>query len=250
MDFNTVSITDYKVVSANVAKVVISYTGKHTKESLQKGIAAKFEGKAAPVENSFKQIRAGVAVGFVRANLDIRIPSDKELKASYRKIGASNIMMDSRDKSLWAVKKGAAGTYLARHAQEDLSELVEASVTRRHDVPSLGSMVSAGAARKEFASFVTEAGDMDYGFITAVSTKGDKLKIMSSTTRVEHVVKTELCTGFYQVGIPKSVHARVLKAGVSPQDKTVQKDYYEKVFSYAPEYLAEVKAMIDEGTDA
>lgn len=248
-DFKTVAITDYQIVGSNLARVVISYTGNHNRETLHAGLAEKFEGKVAPVENSFREVKRGVAVGYLRANTEVRVPADvKELKANYRKVGASNIMMDNRDKSLWQVKKGAAGTYLARHAQEDLSELVEASVHRRMDVPSLGSMVAASAARKEFVSFVTESGDVDHGFITAVTAAKDKMKVVSHTTRMEHVVKADNVVGLYHVAIPKRLHARILKAGIDPTDKSQEKEYWTKLYSYDPAFLAEVIKNVDEGT--
>jgi hypothetical protein len=56
----TVSITDYTLLTPKLAKVVIAYTGKFNKESLRAAITEKFEAKAAPVEDSFREVRAGV----------------------------------------------------------------------------------------------------------------------------------------------------------------------------------------------
>lgn len=250
MDFSTLSITDHQMVAPNIARVVISFTGKHDRESLTAAICKKFDNKVAPVENSFREFGRGMAVGFVRANLDIQVPSQKELKANYRVMGSGNIMMDNRDKSLWKVKQGAAGTYLARHQQEDLSELVNASMYPRSDVPSLSSMTasSSGGKPREYVSFVTDAGDVDHGFITAVSTAGAKMKVMSATTRMEHIVPTDRAVSYCNVQIPAKVHAKLVKAGLSPQQKDLQKQYYEQLFFYAPDYLDEVKKTIDEGT--
>src|ERR1700676_2545328 len=131
---NTVSITDYQMKTATLAKVIVSFTGKQTKDELRASLLQKFDGLAAPVEDSFRIVKAGVAVGFIRANKEVRVVNDKELRASYR-VMSSNIMMDNADKSLWEIREGKAGKFLARHGHEDLSELVNASVNRRSDVP-------------------------------------------------------------------------------------------------------------------
>ena len=253
INLNTVSITDYKIMASNLAKVVISFTGRQNKDSLREALTAKFAGKAAPVENSFSLVTAsnnmGTGVGFIRSNQEIRVPTSKELKAAYRVMGSSNIMMDNRDKSLWQVKKGNGGTYLVRHAQEDLSELVEATVHRRADVPNLGNMISASAARHEFVSFVTASGDVDYGFVTAVSRNKDKMKVVSTTTRLQQIVPMEMSVGFYNVAIPRKLHAYVMaKAGLDPKQKDHEMEYWERLYFYAPAFLDEVKKNVEEGT--
>src|SRR5271167_4097532 len=162
----TVAITDFKMKSETLAKVLVSFTGNQTKEELRASLLQKFDGLAAPVEDSFRIVKAGVAVGFIRANKEIRVVSDKELRASY-KVMSSNIMMDDADKSLWEIREGKAGKFLARHGHEDLSELVNASVHRRSDIPALRSLQIAKAASGEFVSFVSKSGDMDHGFVVA-----------------------------------------------------------------------------------
>src|SRR5271167_1679662 len=109
----TVAITDYKMKSETLAKVIVSFTGSQSKEELRSALLEKFDGLAAPVEDSFRIVKAGVAVGFVRANKEVRVVSDKEIRASY-KVMSSNIMMDNDDKSLWEVREGKAGKFLAR----------------------------------------------------------------------------------------------------------------------------------------
>lgn len=53
----TVSITDYDLVSPKLARVVIAFTGKFNKETLRASLTEKFEAKAAPVEDSFREVR-------------------------------------------------------------------------------------------------------------------------------------------------------------------------------------------------
>jgi hypothetical protein len=100
----TVSITDYDMLSPTLARVVIAYTGRQTKESIRATILEKTDNLAAPVENSFRIVKAnsvgGIAVGYLRANKEVRVIDEKEIRAGYR-VMSSNIMMDNSDRSLW-----------------------------------------------------------------------------------------------------------------------------------------------------
>jgi len=143
---NTIAITDYELQSPTLARVIVSYTGHMTREQIRANLLEQFDNQAAPVENSFHIIKShnngGAAVGFVRANKEVRVVDDKEIRAGYRMM-ASNIMMDNADRSLWEVREGRGGKFLARHGQEDLSELVEAKLQRRQDIPALRHIAMA-----------------------------------------------------------------------------------------------------------
>lgn len=254
----TLNITDFKLVKASAAKnesrvfakVVIAFTGKHTKETIQEAISAKLKRLAAPVENSFRIVKAGVAVGFVRANREIRVPeSEKELRANYRVLG-SNIVMDNEDKTLWAVKKGASGTYLTRHGSDDLGELISAAQYPRPDVPHLGQISLSAGAKNEFAAFVSPSGDMDYGFVTAANPTGSKVKVVSYRTKQEQIVPAELCTAFYKVAIPKSAHQQIVKAGISPKDKADAVKYWTELYQSTPAYMDMVIKQVEDDTTA
>src|SRR5476651_1457846 len=111
IDPNTVAITDFKIMANKIAKVVISFTGKFDRQAITASLSEQLDNLATPIENSFTHVRAGVALGFIRANQEVRVVEPKELKASY-KVMSNNMMMDDKDKSLWEVRKGASGTYL------------------------------------------------------------------------------------------------------------------------------------------
>jgi hypothetical protein len=243
---NTVSITDFKIVATKVARVVIAFTGRMTPESITASLGEQLQHLAIPVEKSFRIIKDNVAVGFVRANVEVRAVADeKELRAGYKTM-AKNILMDNKDKTLWDVKEGAAGKFLARHGNEDLSELVEAATTHRTGIPRLNQLATATAAPRELVAFVSTAGDMDYGFCLAA--KADKLKVFSSTSCTEVIVPVEAVATVLPKGaakIPLSVHKRITEAGISREDAKQEKEYYTRLFSYAPEYLADIKEMVD-----
>lgn len=241
----TVSITDYELVTPTLARVVVSYTGAPTKDQITATLLDKFQRLAAPVDNSFQMVKAGVAVGFIRANKEVRVVDDKEIRASY-KVMSSNIMMDSRDKSLWEMKEGRGGKFLARHGQEDLSELVEANVYRRSDIPALRHISMASAVKGEFASYVSKTGDVDHGFVLA--TNADKVQIMSMSTQLPEVVGRECVTAIARVPVPKSFKQQMLKAGIDTADKSQAKEYWTKLYSYDPDYLADVKKQVEDTT--
>ncbi len=247
---NTLAITDYKIDAQypNLAQVVISYTGKFDKETLRASLREKFDNRVAPVEGSFHEIKAGAAVGFLRANREVRMPDQQELRASYRKVGASNIMMSDADNSLWEVKEGKSGKYLARTGQEDLSELVQASVNRRTDIPGLRHLSTASAATNEFVSFVSKSGDLDHGFVMA--TNSEKVKLVSFATRQETIVPLENVTAISRVPLPQSFVKQMATAGISREEKTQACDYWKKLYEYAPNYLSDILDQVDAGTVA
>ncbi|EMI5828677.1 TPA: hypothetical protein ACH1LG_004908 [Salmonella enterica] len=245
----TVSITDYTLLTPKLAKVVIAYTGKFNKESLRAAITEKFEAKAAPVEDSFREVRAGVAVGFLRANREVRVVDPQELRASYRTVGSSNIMTSEADDSLWELKSGKGGTYLARHGNEDLSELVNATVNRRRtDIPALRHISIAAAAPHEFVSFVSQSGDMDYGF--AIAASADKVQVVSAATSDVVTVPLTVVADIRRAPIPKSFGDKMRTAGISREDKNQQIEYYKQLFAYDPAYLRSVIDIVNEDSTA
>jgi hypothetical protein len=237
---NTVSITDYKVIAPKLARVVAAFTGKHTRDTLTESITAQLKHLATPVENSFRLIKDSVAVGFIRANTEVRVLEDKnELRTKYKTM-ASNIMMDNKDKTLWEVKEGAGGKFLARHGTEDLSELVESAVYRRHDVPRLANLATASAAPKEFVAFASHSGDMDYGFCVAANAQRQAIKVVSTNTNSVVTIPCDAVATVLPVGafkIPLSAHKRITAAGISREGHDNLIEYYTRLYSYNREYL-------------
>lgn len=247
----TVAITDYDMVNTSTARVIIAYTGRMTKEQIRAKILEKLDNRAAPVENSFRIVRAsttgGVAVGYLRANKEVRVVDDKEIRAGYR-VMSSNIMMDNSDRSLWEVKEGKGGKYLARHGNEDLSELVNATTKRRPDVPGLRHLATAAAAKNEFVAFVSPSGDMDYGFVTA--SNKEKVQVVSHTTQSPVVIDYSVIASISPVPVPKSHNQAMIKAGISPADKAQAVEYWRKLYSYNPAYMQDVIDQVNEDATA
>jgi hypothetical protein len=245
---NTVTIADYEMLTPTLAKVVISYTGKYNKESIRASLRAKLDKRAVPVEDSFRQVKAGVAVGFLRANTEVRVLDTKELRANYRVVGSSNIMMNEADNSLWEVKTGKGGTYLARHGNEDLSELIHASVQPRATGTRLFHISMASAAKGEFAAFVSKSGDMDYGFVVASNDK--KMQVVSQASHTSVVVDQTMVTSLSRAPIPKSFAVKMATAGISREDKSQAIEFWKQLYAYNPAYLKMVIDQVNEDATA
>ena len=243
----TVNITDFSMKSKTLAKVVISFTGDIDPNFIHTELAKKLEYKGTPIRSSFKQVKPGVAVGFIRANKQVRSVSADEIQAGYR-VMSSNIMMDNSDKSLWEVKdNGAAGKYLARHGEEDLTALVASTAQRRPDSPRLGQITIARAAASEMVAFVDDDGDVDHGF--AVATNDDKVKVLSFSRRIPVTVDYDSVVSIYPVSVPRELHNRVT-ASLTAEQKKNAKDYYTRLYSYDENYLRLILEEIDTGTVA
>lgn len=242
----TLNITDYSLVTANLAKVVVSYTGEIDSDEFRSRLVAKLNGLAAPVASSFKRIAAGVAIGFIRANRQVVVPSSKELKANYR-VMAKNVLMSESDKQLWDVRSGAAGTYLVRRGEEDLGELVNAATQRRTDVPRVRDVTIAKAAAKELVAFVGEDGSIDHGFATATS--DNKVRVLSVARGHTMEVTYDQVVSIYPVDVKPDVQ-RAVTASLTAAERQSAVAYYRRLYSYAPDYLQQVIRQINEGAVA
>lgn len=240
----TVNITDFRIKSPTLAKVIISYTGQVDREYIRKTLTDKLSGAATPVVSSFKEVKPGVAVGFIKATKDIRSVSDKQITAGYRAMGG-NVLMDKSDNTLWDVKNGAAGKYLVRQEQEDLTALVMAAAHRRADVPRLSQITVAAAAAKELVAFVDADGDVDCGF--AMKGNDSAVKVMSFNRRIPVTVDYDTVVSISKLQIPREIHNQVI-ASMTPAEKSDAKAYWEKLFFWAPDYLRRIKDYVDEGT--
>lgn len=244
---NTVSLTDYQLKSPTLAKVILSFTGHHTKESIRAAVVEQLDGAASVVENSFRVVSKGVAVGFLKANREVRAIEPTELKAGYKLVG-SNIFMDAKDKSLWSKREGAAGVYLTRQGHEDLSELLEASQhNNRTDVPKLHHLAIAKAAPSELLAFVTPEGSMDYGF--PVAQKDDRVKVVSFYGRVPSIVSYNDVVSITPVTLDSETKTKI-QAGLTRAEKDNAIAYWKALYSYDPDYMQKVIEEVEEDTVA
>lgn len=250
---DTVSIADYAMVTPNIARVIISFTGKQTPSKIAASVAKITNNQAAIIENSFRLVTNNAAVGYIRANREIRPVTDNEIRASYKSASA-NILMSNDDDSLWEVKKIGGQTYLARQDNDNLEDLVTAVANYNTiNTPKLKLLSSVIPQRNELVAYISDNGDVDYGFVTA--TGKDAVKVQSRATRKPVIASLNRIIGSYEIEIDtatdKAVRQNVSKkihaAARSDADiKATMTDYYNELFSYDPEYLAKVIKIINE----
>lgn len=209
----SVNITDHKMVSPTLAKVVIAWTGNPMGNDVAEVLTAALDNMASPVEYSFRQLTDNSAVGFIRYQPLVQPWDENEVRASFKVMGShGNIMMDTRDRTLWEIKDDGLGNkFLARNGTENLAEMLEARVNKDvMSVPRLSRVVMARAVPGEFASFVNKFGDMDHGFVT--HTKPEKCKVVSASTGEHVVVANEHIVSIVQVPVTQDHHKAVVAA--------------------------------------
>lgn len=240
-----VSVTDYELMSPTLARVIIAWAGKMGRSEMYDALGQKLQYLAAPVENSFRRLTNTSAIGFIRANREIReFQSPKTLTARYKVMG-SNILMDKGDRTLWEVKSGPTGQYIARHGNEDLTELVEAATSRgRGDVPRLSRVTAARAAPSELAAFCTKSGVMDYGFVTSTGDK--RCRVISQSTLGPVIVPNTMIASLHQVEIDRELHQQVMAKLDDGGERKKASDYWRTLFEYAPEYAEKLVHYVEE----
>lgn len=240
-----VAIIASSMVNDRLAKVVISYNGKVTASDIAKAVSTQLKGLGSVVESSFRDLHVDglgkMAVGYIKANREVRMPTDAEIKANY-KVLSSNILRSNEDRTLWEVKKGKNTTYLARHGNDDLSELVNLCTAnaRPTSCVTLAVQASVKPENYDFVSFVNEFGEMDYGFV--VSANAQKSKVVAYSNRDVKTVDNTAVVDAFEVKIDpltaKAVKRKVL-ADTKDGSTADMVDYYRELFSYDEDYMNE-----------
>lgn len=243
LDSSGVAIIASSMVNDKLAKVIISYSGKVDRNIIARQVSNQLKGLGSIVESSFRPLEVDglgkMAVGYVRANREVRMPTDSEIKANYRVL-SSNILRSNEDRSLWEIKKGKNTTYLARHGNDDLSELVGLCTASAHPTSCVTLAVQASVKPEnyDFVSFVNEFGEMDYGFVVSANTK--QSKVVAYSNRDVKVVDNSAVVDAMEIKIDpltaKAVKQRVM-ADTKDGSTADMVDYYRELFSYDEEYM-------------
>ena len=256
MKSSYVNVADYRPVTDKLARVILAHVsidGKMSPQRISAAIAEKFDNMVAPVERSFVAIDDKTMVGYVRANVAIVPVTEKELKEGYRVMGSAetNVVMSNKDRSLWNVRRGTAGTILSRQSKADMAEVIASKIEPSSSPLRFNVMASAMPEKREFASFVTDNGEIDHGFCVRVNASRGVAEIMSMSTKQPVLVEAQRFVSRAEVKIPKSAH-RVAAAKIAENAGDVPvnniRAYYDAVYAYAPDYLAEVQKTIDDIT--
>ncbi len=244
-DFNTdtVAIVDYKMMNNELARVILSFSGDLNKSKIKAAVAEMTNNRASIVENSFRVIAKNTAVGYLRANQEIRRVDDKEIRAHYLTASA-NVLMSNEDNSLWEVKKVGDATYLAKQNEEDLSDAVEAVLSRSAlQAPRLLALAAVKPEKHDLVAFVTDHGDMAYGFVTSLNDKA--CKVVANCAKNPMIVSTDRIVSSSQVEIDAATD-KIVRKRVLASDKSSMVDYYSELLSYDQAYMSQVINMIND----
>jgi hypothetical protein len=169
------------------------------------------------------------------------------------------MFMDKEDESLWELKEGAGGKYLARHGHDDLSTLIEkARVSPRGSVPRMAAIVNSSVSQNDMVAFVSATrwtAEVDYGFCVGQNNDGT-LRILSSMTKDVVAVDPQVVVASYEIDkadLPRIPKDKVrVSAGNDPlaaeqplSGKPLGwEEYYKLAYCYAPEYVDKVIEQI------
>jgi hypothetical protein len=250
----SLNLHDHQMITPTLARVVLSYTGELPEDrgQLHKQISQLFQGNGSPVVGSFSALtRSGEIkslIGFVKASREI-ILFDKEVRANADgrfKAMASNLLMDKNDESLWEIRSGASGKYLAKQSHTDMSELVHLATASVHGLPKFSMIASAPVQPKEFAQFVDRDAEEVYnGFVVASTDKEIKVFCVETSSVIELSYEQLI-----EVAELTPEEATIKGMEMAPEIAADQSDpstlveYYKKAYPYAPEYVSKLIEMI------
>ena len=261
----TMNLHDHEMVTDTLAKVILTYSGNLPgREETRACIAKMFDGHAAAVEDSFRPLmqegEIKSVIGFVRTNREV-IPFDPKSKenANYRVVANStNLMMDKRDESIWEVRKGASGSYLAKQGNEDLGELVYLAQAHHAGVaPRFAQTASVNADPQEFVAYVsTVSEEVEHGFVIAshqakaatekAAAKPSSMMVMPQGGDDPIAITANQVIDIRHLDREDFKKMNVKQIATANVDAGALKEYYRKLYAYAPDYVSSIIKQIEE----
>lgn len=266
--YQVVAVSDYQMLGKNLARVIISCSSFMEKADITSKLIARLAGKAQPIIGSFQWLNKErtQAVGYVSAYREVKNVDSATLEASYRCVEkASNLYMDESDKSLWEMKEGASGPFLARRGVDDLSSLIEqCRVAPRAGMPRCSMIRSSVTASiepqiaREMVAFCWaskfQAGT-DYGFVVGGNQDGTIKVLSTSSNKVENVSPETVFATVDISDMPKPTAAQASAfarsngketAAERTDEKLSIEDYYRIAYAYNPEYVQKIMLQIQD----
>lgn len=246
----TININEGVMINANLAKVMITTTGNVDAEQIAETLCAKLQGQGALVEGSLQRVQASDIgnsyIGFVKSVSEVREVDSHELQASYHSVLATNtnVLVSNEDQSVWELKTGSSGKYLVRHQEEDLSALVASASNESELAPRLAKVSMQVPQREALVAYVTDTGNVDYGFVTKTSAANQNVELISVESSSPRVVSTRTMLSAHAVDLDPEVY-RLAAASVTEGDKDKMRQFYTALYSIAPDYLSEVISEIN-----
>lgn len=243
----TVNVHDYKVIGPTVARVILSYTGSvPSQDEIRQKICAMFDGNAAPIAGSFRELtRAGdvkSVIGFVKTAREVKPFEEAAAVGDNYKVMASNLLMEKADGTMWEIKSGAMGKYLAKQSNDDLRQLVHLAQNTCNGLPRFNQVASLAAMTqpKEFVAYVDlNAEEVLHGFV--IESSAEKLSVLVKETGERVEVAADQLVQVQDVSDEK-IGNREMAADMS--DPNAVAEWYRTAFRYSPEYIQKIIEMI------
>lgn len=223
------TIHEYKMVTAGLAKITCSVAKGATKDAILSAISRALKHAGAPVASSFRMLDDSTAIGFVASSRETRpVDSIANLAKDFRVL-SSNMYLDEKDKTLWEMKEGASGKYLARNGVDNLESLVQASrISPSGSTPRLNRVAMASLDKHDLVAFVSQGTwttDVNYGFCLATNAAGDAIVI---TDDGKQTVKSEFIIAAYQDD--KLKPKKAVRSSEFNEPINTMKDYYKLAY--------------------
>jgi hypothetical protein len=216
------------MVSDGLAKVTASISKEASRDAIVSSIVSSLKHAGVPVASSFRKLDDTTIIGFVTASRETRpVDSIADIAKEFRVL-SSNMYLDEKDKTLWEMKQGASGKYLARNGVDNLESLVRASrVSPTGSIPRINRVTMATVEKHDVVAFVAQNNwttDVDYGYCLATNANGDITIINNEGKRT---VKSAFVIAAYQDDHrPK----KAVKSAAATDAVLTMKDYYR--FAY------------------
>lgn len=249
------SLHEYKAISNNVAKVIVTLstdrcTRSEVAAAISRAVGNGGEVGFAPVLNSFREIpgaRTIALAGFITRHAQVITQDDPRYK-TMRPVTAG-IMLDSTDGSQWDIRKGEGdNTFLVRAGEEDLSSLLVTASTRDLMAPRMAEIASTqSSAPGEFIAFVdASVGELRHGFVLA--SDGDQVEVLTDDAEQPLTIGedsiVEACV-FNGEDVQTAATLGVDRTNFDSSSKASMSEYYKALYSYAPGYVDEIQKQID-----
>ena len=249
----SVMITSSFNLGNNISRITCIHSTNGGKKNNYKALAAALGPALTAIEGSFARVNDKtetrvVSVGYVSANAIVE-PLTPE-REKQMKVMAKNVLMDEGDSSLWNVQESASGDkYISRQETENVEGLLSTIASPRVGVVEASSIGLCYPNVGDYVAFVNpETETTGKGYVVSASADAVQILPRGSDDLVEiaHPFVYSAVAGLdTEDKFLERLFARnnVVEAAAIDADKL--KEYYRRVYSYDPEFLALIEKDID-----
>lgn len=240
-------VTDFQPLNAQIARVAVTLSSAYVSQAdATAAIARATNNQASPVLGSFRAVPNALVptlIGFVSANREVVTGDDDRAKRFQAQ--TASILMDPTDETLWRVVEEGGATLFVRTDTQDLHTALASVRTRDVRAPQL-QLAAAESTSGEFISYVSADGALKHGFVVHAS-EGD-VEVLPSDAEDEEIISEDQVVEahFLDDLNQEAAAAGIESTNFDSRSKEAMKEFYKRMYSYAPDYLAKVIKQIDD----